>query len=383
MRQAGWGAVTILLVAVTVVGCAPSSASNPTAPRETASTQPETPAPTPTLDPVDATVSRMSVAQQAASVVMGHVVGTDPTTLHEYMSAGFGGVILMGDNISGGPDQVRAVTSALTVNPEVPPLIAIDQEGGVVSRLPWDDLPAGRGLQNADAAEVESIFKRRAELIAAVGANVNFGIVADVPLDSASFIASRALGTDVEAAAMRVHAAVRGEQGTVLSTLKHFPDHGAAPGDSHHQIPTTDVSFDQWRSAGAKPFIAGVGAEAELLMFGHLAYTSVDPAPASLSVRWHEIARDDLGFDGVMITDDLGMLSSSGVAAYRDPVANAVEALIAGNDMVLMIAGATDKTASAMVEGIVDAVKHGQLPAERLKDAATHVMALRLKLTSG
>lgn len=310
---------------------------------------------------------------------MGHVPGTDTAVLRDYMSSGLGGFILMSDNISGGPDQVRAVTAALTVDPQLPPLIAIDQEGGVVSRLSWDALPAGRGLQSADAASVESAFAGRAELVAAVGANVNFGIIADVPLGPTSFIASRALGTDADSAATRVRAAVQGEKGIVLSTLKHFPDHGAAPGDSHHLIPTTDVPLEKWRMADAKPFIAGIDAGAELLMFGHLAYTSVDAAPASLSARWHAIARDELGFDGVMITDDLGMLSSSGVAAYRDPVANAVHAIVAGNDMVLMVAGADAETAPAIVKGLVAAVADGRLPAQRLDDAATNVMELRMR----
>ncbi|UNK72231.1 glycoside hydrolase family 3 N-terminal domain-containing protein [Microbacterium sp. H1-D42] len=371
-------AATALLAAVALVACAPPATSPQSSPAATASTS--TPTPTPTPDPVETAVDRMSTAEQAASVVMGHVPGTDPVVLAQYMASGLGGFILMGDNIIGGPENVRAVTGALTIDPNLPPLIAIDQEGGVVSRLPWDDLPAGRGLQSSDAAAVQSAFRARADLVAAVGANVNFGVIADVPMGPSSFIASRALGTDPDSAAMRVRAAVQGEKGIVLSTLKHFPDHGAAAGDSHHLIPTTDVSLTQWRSADAVPFIAGIDAGAEVLMFGHLAYTAVDAAPASLSARWHEIARDDLGFDGLMITDDLGMLSASENPAYADPVKNAVDALVTGNDMVLMIAGATSATAPAIVAGIVTAVGDGRLPAARLRDAAEHVMTLRMQL---
>ncbi|BDZ38020.1 glycoside hydrolase family 3 N-terminal domain-containing protein [Microbacterium suwonense] len=211
MRRAGWGAVAGLLVAVVVAGCAPSAGPAPNAPT-TQRTPSATPTPTPTLDPAEAAVAQMSVEQRARSVVMGHVPGTDTTVLRDYMSSGLGGFILMSDNISGGPDQVRAVTAALTVDPQLPPLIAIDQEGGVVSRLSWDALPAGRGLQSADAASVESAFAGRAELVAAVGANVNFGIIADVPLGPTSFIASRALGTDADSAATRVRAAVQGRR---------------------------------------------------------------------------------------------------------------------------------------------------------------------------
>ncbi|SJN43110.1 Beta-hexosaminidase [Microbacterium esteraromaticum] len=385
MRRSIWGTAAAVLVAAVVVGCAPSAAvpnpRPPTASEHSAAPTP-TPTPTPAPDPAEAAVDAMTTAEQAASVVMGHISSADPAAVREYMASGLGGFILMGGNIPGDAAQLHELTAAMAIDPELPPLIAIDQEGGVVSRLSWDTLPAGRALQNAPPADTRAAFASRADLVAETGANVNFGIIADVPADPSSFISSRALGTDPEAAAQRVRAAVQGEKGIVLSTLKHFPGHGAAPGDSHHSIPTTSMSLAQWQAGDAKPFIAGIDAGAELLMFGHLAFTSVDQAPASLSSRWHEIARTELGFDGVMITDDLGMLTSSGVAAYRDPVVNAVDALIAGNDMVLMVAGSTAATAPAMVDGIAAAVGDGRLPADRLRDAAVHVMALRLQLAA-
>ncbi len=358
-------------------GCAAQTpVSDPTPSPRTA-----TPTPTPTpVDPAVAAVAEMSTGEQAASVVMGHIPTTDPTALAEYMAAGYGGFILMGANIPATQDELRGVTRALATDAAPPPLIAIDQEGGVVSRLPWDDFASPRELQSLPVADTRTAFEQRAALVADIGANVNFGIVADVPADSSSFISSRALGTDPDSAADRVAAAVLGEKGEVASTIKHFPGHGAAPGDSHHGIPSTALTLAQWRSADALPFEAGIDAGAELLMFGHLAYTSVDAAPASLSSRWHEIARADLGFNGVMVTDDLGMLSASGVEAYRDPAANAVTALVAGNDLVLMVAGSTADTAPQMVEAIVRAVDDGTLSPERLRDAAERVMALRLAL---
>jgi beta-N-acetylhexosaminidase len=84
----------------------------------------------------------------------------------------------------------------------------------------------------------------------------------------------------------------------------------------------------------------------------------------------------------VIVTDDLGMLQSSGIPAYADPVADAVTALAAGNDLVLMVAGSTPDTAGAMAAGIVQAVEDGALPSQRLADAATRVLALRLRLSA-
>ncbi|SJM51057.1 Beta-hexosaminidase [Frigoribacterium sp. JB110] len=373
--------VAVLLSAGLLFGCAPDESAetetpvpDPSSPEETTS-----PTPTPTSSPAERAVADMSVEDRAASVVMGTVATTDVTTLNDYMAHGYGGFILMSENVPATADELREVTSSLVVDEGMPPLIAIDQEGGVVTRLPWDDAATAQALQSLPASETRAAFDRRGELVADAGANVNFGVVADVPADAGSFIAPRALGTDPASAAERVTAAVEGEAAHVFSTLKHFPGHGPAPGDSHHSIPSTGMSLEDWHDADAVPFEAGIDAGAELLMFGHLAYTAVDEAPASLSARWHEIARDDLGFDGVMITDDLGMLASSGDAAYADPVANAVDAITAGNDMVLMIATSTPDTAGDIADGIAQAVEAGELPADRLRDAAEHVAALRLE----
>lgn len=327
-----------------------------------------------------ALVSEMTTTERAASVVMGHIPTTDTTALSAYMSdSGLGGFILMGGNIPASEAELRGVTAALTVDPALPPLIAIDQEGGYVSRLPWDDLEASATLKELPVERTSTAFGARAALVARGGANVNFGIVADQTADPSSFIHGRALGVDPKSAADRVAAAVSAEEPLVASTLKHFPGHGAAPGDSHEVIPTAAIGLDQWWETDAVPFAAGVEAGASLLMFGHLAFTAVDEAPASLSARWHEIARTDLGFDGVIVTDDLGMLQSSGIPAYADPVANAVAALAAGNDLILTIAHSTPQTAGAITAGLAAAVESGAIPAERLQEAAERVMTLRLE----
>lgn len=329
-----------------------------------------------------ALVAEMSTAEQASSIVMGHIGGTDPEALRAYMQSGLGGFILMGGNIPATESELRTLTAALTVDPALPPLIAVDQEGGVVSRLPWDTYAASSTLKNAPVDETAAAFAARGALVARAGITVDFGTVADVPADPGSFIFARALGVDPQAAADRTAAATDAQEEFLASTLKHFPGHGAAPGDSHHAIPSTSITKAQWRAADGVPFAAGIEAGASLLMYGHLAYTAVDSRPASLSAEWHRIAREELGFEGVAVTDDLGMLLSSGDPAYADPVANGVAAVAAGNDLVLMFAGSDAQTASRMAAGIAAAVDAGTLPAERLADAATRVLALRLQLSA-
>jgi beta-N-acetylhexosaminidase len=332
--------------------------------------------------PADAAATRvaaMSLTEKAASVVMGHIPTTDPAAAAAYMSErGLGGFILMGANIPADEGALRTLTAAMTPDAAFPPLLAVDQEGGDVSRLRWDALPAGRTLKAAAPEETRDAFAGRAALVGRAGIGVNFGVVADVTDDPGMFIYRRALGTDPSGAGERVAAAVVGEHGQAMSTLKHFPGHGAAAGDSHAGIPATGESLAEWRSSDAVPFAAGIDAGAELLMFGHLRYSAVDSAPASLSAEWHRIAREELGFTGVSVTDDLGMLQASGEAAYTDPVANAVAALAAGNDLVLSVMFTDAGTAGRIVDGIIAAVEAGTLPADRLDEAATRVAALRL-----
>lgn len=326
-----------------------------------------------------AIVAGMTPRQKAGAVVMGHLPSTDPAAVREYMEqTGAGGFIVMGANVAGSESALRALADAASGDGALPALVAVDQEGGDVRRLKWDDFPSSLTLKTAPPEATAAAFSGRGSLVERAGIDVNFGIVADYTADPGSFIYRRSLGTDAAGAAPRVAAAVAGEAPFVDSTLKHFPGHGAAPGDSHRTIPSTGMSLDQWRAGESLPFRAGIDAGAQLVMFGHLAYTSVDAAPASLSSVWHDILRNELGFTGVAITDDMAMLEASGVTAYRDPVANAVAALVAGNDMVLGVAYSSVERANAVIDGIAAAVDSGALTAERLDEAATRVVALRL-----
>ncbi|GAA1952133.1 glycoside hydrolase family 3 N-terminal domain-containing protein [Microbacterium deminutum] len=380
-----------MIVAGLVIGAlavaAPAAASTPTP-------TPTSDAPTGTVrvvaaDPADtqaaasALVAGMSLREKAAAVVMGTIPTTDAGTLRQYMTTtGIGGFILMGSNVPATEGQLRALTAALTTDPALPPLIAIDEEGGDVTRLPWDTYPSSVTLKDQPAADSEEAFAGRGALVLRAGVGVNFGIIADVTADPSMFIFRRALGTTPDAGVARVQAAVTGESDDALSTLKHFPGHGSAPGDSHLGIPTTGMSKATWAATDALPFEAGIKAGAPVLMFGHLRFTSVDSAPASLSATWHKIARDELGFTGLAITDDLGMLEASGESALQDPVANAVTAVAAGNDMVLEIMFSNADTATRIVDGLVAAVGSGALPAQRLDEAATRVTRLRLELAA-
>lgn len=372
-------AATLLAVVLGLCGCAPSGESAEMSADPTPSVSPR-PSPTPTLltPPEQAAedVADMTGADQAALVVMGSAPGTDATALSNYVSAGPDGLILMGGNVAATSEELRATTDAIHASsPHA--FIAIDQEGGDVRRMPWDELPSSYELKTAAPAEAQAAFAARAGLLAAAGVDINFGIVADVPRTQDSFIFGRSYGTDPQAVADRVAAAVTGERGVVASTLKHFPGHGAAEGDSHSAIPTSTQTLAQWQAFDAIPFRAGIDAGAEAVMMGHLRFPAIAAEPASLSPEWYRILREDLGFDGVAVTDDLGMLGSSGEPAYADPVANSVAAIAAGADLVLMIAGSTPETAGQIIAALDQRASTDAAFAQRLAEAATRVLVLK------
>jgi beta-N-acetylhexosaminidase len=377
MRVKRTAALPFMIAAVLIgaSGCAPTAPAEPT-PRPTASD--------PVAAWVDERMSHLTIEQKAAALFMMHAPGVDPAPLRAFVDAGVSGLILMGDNVPGSPAELAATTAALHSDRGAPVLIGIDEEGGEVQRLPWDGAAGAEALRGAPADVARDAFALRAATLADVGVSVNFGIVADVTPDPDSFISARVLGTDPAGAAERVAAAVSGEQGTVLSTLKHFPGHGAAPGDSHSSVPAAPLTIDEWRAGPAIPFSAGIDAGAELVMTGHIVYPAVDPAPASLSPEWHRILRDELGFDGVVVTDDMLMLQHNGLAEYADPGENAVRAVAAGSDLLLYVLPADPSAFGISVDGLVAslvaAVQSGRIGHDRLDDAVERVLTLRRSL---
>ncbi|MBC7441893.1 MAG: glycoside hydrolase family 3 protein, partial [Ramlibacter sp.] len=317
MRRRGLVFAALGLVSLTLVSCAAPHEQDPPALSVTA-------APDPVADDAKRRLAELTLTDKVASLLMLHQPGTDAAALRSFAAGyGLGGLILMRDNIPGSAGAMRAMTAAASVDPDLPLLIGIDQEGGEVSRMA-DDLALGAdALRSLPPQAAQDAFRSRSTLLRSVGVNVNFGIVADVTADPQSFLYGRVLGTDPDSASDRVAAAVAGEQGQVLSTLKHFPGHGAAPGDSHRSIPVTPLGYRDWMAREAPPFRAGIAAGAEVVMFGLLTYSSVDQQPAGLSPVWHDILRSKLGFTGVTITDDMLMLQHSGRPEYADPVENA------------------------------------------------------------
>lgn len=233
-----------------------------------------------------------------------------------------GGVILMGRNIS---DDLRAlVDSVQQTNTTIPLFVSIDQEWGPVKRideaLPWQ--------QEVKAENLCAVYQERSRLLSSYGINLNFGIVADVASDAESFIASRTFRGDV---AKQVVEAVRCSSG-VLSTIKHFPGHGLVQDDTHQWVARFWWTEKERREKHLVPFLSGVEAWVDLVMMGHLLVPFLDAKhPATLSPILHKTLRD-IGFSGLIITDDMAMIASN----YERKEA-LKQALVAGNDLLLYV----------------------------------------------
>lgn len=339
--------------------------------------------PKPTPSYADATLAKMSIEDKIASLLVMGMDGTDPAALGKFVSTyKLGGFILMGTNIPGSDAALREETAALRgSDAKLPRLVAIDEEGGTVKRLPGDTFASALTLKNQAPAATTEAFRQRSAMVQSVGVTLNFGIIADTTADKNSFIYDRVLGTTPGIAAANVEAAVRASSGLTLSTLKHFPGHGETAADSHQTIPAIAASYADWLKRDELPFAAGITAGADVVMMGHLQYQAVDSRPASLSKKWHDILRGRLGFKGVIITDAMGMLQDSKNPAYADAVKNAVAALQAGNTMLLYVTNPTTSP-KVLIDGIAAAVRRGDVSERLIAADARQALELRSKSAS-
>jgi beta-N-acetylhexosaminidase len=246
------------------------------------------------------------------------------------------GFILFARNVSD-PDQLRRLTGQLreAVGWEAP--ILIDQEGGRVQRMRpphWQDYPPALDQMHAAAENAARAMYLRNRLIAeelhAVGIDVNCAPVADVlQPETHPVMHNRCYGSDVETVTAMCREGARGLlDGGVLPVLKHIPGYGRAVVDGHLDLPTVDVDRDALNALDFAPFKAL--NDIKMGMTAHIVFPVIDDQPATTSLKAVQMIRDDIGFDGLIMTDDISMEALSGSVAERS-----VAALKAGCDLVL------------------------------------------------
>lgn len=330
-------------------------------------------------------VATWSLDQQIASLFLVHVPGQALDDFAELRAAfPVAGFLVLRDNVNQDSQRAREFLSSLRELDDPALLVAVDQEGGEVERLRGDDLPAAPELGEGDPARTTAVTRQRNILVRDAGANLNFGIVADVSPGQGSYIDARSFGESPDRVARHVEAAMAGAVDGVALAVKHFPGHGLTDLDTHQDLAVSAADDAGWRSDHLPPFEAAIESGAPVVMLSHIVVTQKEAVPASISSQWVSVLRGELKFDGVIATDDLSMLEETGESEYQDFASNAEGALVAGVDLVVD-AGASDSgTVGERLEGaraaVRDAVASGEITAEEIQSAAVRVLALRLSL---
>ena len=330
-------------------------------------------------------VSAMSLEEKVAALFVVFHPETETEVFEDfYARLPVSGFLLLRSNLPGPIADDADFVASLAGMSDLPLLFAVDQEGPPITRIRPDDLPGHRELGQGDPRDTRDVFSARNQLVADIGANVNFGIVADVSSGPDSYIDNRTFGSDAKLVAAHVFHAVGGGAPGVAQTLKHFPGHGMTTDDSHVVIPRVSMELDDWLADHGRPFRVGIGQGVELVMMSHLVVVNVDDQPASLSPFWVDFLRDQWGFGGVIVTDDLAMLQASGEEEFADPVENAVRALNAGVDLIVHTDfGPPHQDFSRyddLIPALIDRVVAGDVPLSVIDEALTRVVTLRLLL---
>ncbi|OBQ50340.1 sugar hydrolase [Streptomyces sp. H-KF8] len=322
-----------------------------------------------------------TLTRDALTVLQPGFTGTTaPDWVLRRLGEGLTSVGLFGRNVAS-PGQLAALTGQLRAErPDV--LVAIDEEGGDVTRLEvrtGSSFPGNHALGTVDETDLTgAVAAELGRRLASCGVNFNWAPSADVNSDPANpVIGVRSFGADTGLVARHTAAYVAGLQSAgVAACTKHFPGHGDTSVDSHHALPRIDADAAVLAERELAPFRAAIATGSRAVMSAHILVPALDPdRPATLSRRiLTDLLRGELGYDGLIVTDGMEMRAIAGSYGIER---GSVLALAAGADAICVGGGLTDEeTVRRLCDTLVEAVRSGELPEERLADAAQRVRAL-------
>jgi len=321
----------------------------------------------------------------AQALVVG-IAGAEATEeeLRLFSEYGLGGVILFARNVKG-PEQVWELNQSLrqaAAEAGRPPLfVMVDQEGGSVARLkaPFTDGPDFRDLgENAGPKELMAHGARLGRELVAAGFNWNLAPVLDVHAIEDGVMQRRSLGGEPERVAELGAAFIQGLQSSgCLSCAKHFPGLGRTTLDTHREKPVVALSRHDLEGLELIPFRRAVAENVAGIMVCHAVFKALDPLnPASLSPAVVQgLLREDLGFEGLILTDDLEMAA---ISASGDPAQAAVAAYLAGCDLLLICHHA--RFALNALDMLMGMAKEGRISPRRIRSGMDRVLAAKKKL---
>lgn len=323
-------------------------------------------------DKVANLVAEMSTKEKVGQLFLARVpVENALSDIQEYH---LGGYLLFGRDVEGKTyDEVQSTIAQYQETSEVPMLIAADEEGGTVSRVSRNSQLVATPFQSPqdlyaqggwDAITKDTTDK--AGILKELGIDAGLFPVADVATDPNAFIYDRTIGQDAKGTAEYVTTVVKAlKKAHSGSTLKHFPGYGNNQ-DSHTDIVTDTRSMTELKDNDLVPFQAGIDAGVDSILVSHNIVNAIDDSvPASVSSPVHDLLRKDMGFDGVIMTDDMDM---AGLADFMSQEEAGLKALQAGNDLIL------SSTYASQIPYVLQAIEDGEYSEKDLDASVTRVL---------
>lgn len=349
-----------------------------TEPSETDPAGTEPALPTQPSDPLDAYMKTLTLEQLVGQLFLARCPSSG--AIRDVENYHLGGYILFAPDFQDEtPNSITATIADYQSAADIPLLIAVDEEGGKVNRV--SKFPAFRetpfqsprklfdkgGLDLIRSTEVE-----KAQLLHSLGINVNLAPVCDITTDPDAFMYSRSLGQDAATTADFIRTVLEINEASGMSNvLKHFPGYGNNT-DTHVAIAIDHRSLEELEGRDLIPFQAGIDAGCGAIMVSHTFINAIDPMlPATLSPTVHDYLRNKMGFDGVIVTDDLVMQAITDLYGAGE---SAIMAVLAGNDLLI----STDY--EVQYPAVLNAVKDGTIPESIVHAAARRVLQWKIDM---
>lgn len=373
--------IALFLMIAMLAGCTSppvETTEATTQPATIATTVPTEPEPTAPPDPIQLLLDAMTVEEKVGQLFLARCDNT--VALSHIQQYHLGGYVLFGRDFQDQtPDSFREKIRSYQAAADIPLLLAVDEEGGTVARISSnrafsdDTLPSSRdafawkGLEGCYTVE-----EAKCQLIHSLELNVNLGPVCDMADNRSAFMYKRSLGQDAETTSQYVSGTVALMNAYGIgSCLKHFPGYGNNT-DTHTGIALDSRTLESLEERDLLPFAAGIDAGCGAIMVSHTIVQALDPElPASLSPAVHQYLREVLGFEGVILTDDLVMQAITDSYGAGEA---AVLAVLAGNDLLC----STDYI--TQYDTVLAAVQEGRIHAETLDSAVRNVLKWKQKL---
>lgn len=333
---------------------------------------------TPEEEKAVSTLAAMTLEEKVGQMFLARCPETDAA--EQASRYALGGYILFGRDFQDKTrEQAAADIAALQAAVKTPLLIAVDEEGGTVNRVsrykafrsvPFKSPRALYDEGGFDLIQTDTADKCR--LLSSLGINVNMAPVADVTLDTSAFMYQRSFGRSAELTAQYVRNVVSVMEAEGMgSVLKHFPGYGDV-GDSHTAMTFDDRPLETFENADLQPFREGIACGADAVLVCHNVVQAMDAEnPASLSPAVHTLLREELGFDGVIVTDDLYM---DAIRQFTSAPEAAVLAVEAGNDLICCT------EFEQQVPAVVEAVRSGRISESRIDDSVLRILLWKIDL---